>query len=130
MSKETTAKLAAVISAKATESERETLFAMGTITEHGTLAYSKHETWGLKTLADAPAEGRFFMGTVYVKLFGLQWPVSIVRTAKGNVIADAGIYRGKDRDAFTPPFETTAQRGAFSSALRALPDYLRTEGAI
>jgi hypothetical protein len=130
MSKETTAKLAAIVTAKATESERETLVAMGTLTEHSTIAYAKHETWGLKKLSEAPAEGRFFMGTVYVKLFGLQWPVSIVRTARGNVIADAGIYRGKDRDAFTPPFETTAQRGAFSSALRALPEYLKAEGAI
>lgn len=130
MSKETTAKLAAVVTAKTTESERETLVAMGTIAEHGTLVYSKHETWGLKKLSEAPAEGRFFMGTVYIRLFGLEWPVSIVRTARGNVIADAGIYRGKDKDAYTPIFAERAKQGAFSSALRALPEYLKAEGAI
>jgi hypothetical protein len=130
MGQDTTAKLADVVKAKATESERETLVAMGTLSSHSTIVYSKHETWGLKKLAEAPAEGRFFMGTVYVHLFGLEWPVSIVRTSKGNVIADAGIYRGKDRDAFTPPFSNIAQRGAFASALRALPDYLRADGSI
>jgi hypothetical protein len=142
MGQDTIAKLADIIKAHTTESDRAALSTLGVLDNYGRVVYAKNAQYGLKKVSDVPAEGRHYLGTIKVTVGPFAWPVSIVRTQKGSVIADAGIYRGTEkvgtgdaattrtRPNFIPPFAEEAIAGAFGQLLRTLPEYLKAEGAI